>query len=187
MYNDYDASKPASSPLIIGNMELQDNLSLADIDPSLGVVDKVASALKPQSKSSKNAEAVAKTANGQYFTLRPYLKNMITIPQYVISQVSGKNIAYFAVLQLPAQAPNTPIELIIPKLQALTQAGVPSNVDPTSQAAQPAALQIVGGNTSANNTQAGVPMNLVNIKAYLPYIIVVVVIAVVLYFVLRKK
>jgi hypothetical protein len=171
------------------NLQLSDNLSLSDIDPSLGVVDKVASALKPQSKSSKNAEAVTKSANGQYFTLRPYLKNMITIPDYVISQTSGKNIAYFAVLQLPAQAPNTSIDLIIPKLQALTQAGVPTNVDPTSQAAQPKALQIIGGNASANNTTSPIPipMNLVNIKAYLPYIIGVVLIAVILYFVLRKK
>jgi hypothetical protein len=171
------------------NLQLKDDLTAADVLGSQGaILDKVANALKPQSKSSKNAEAVTKSANGQYFTLRPYLKNMITIPQYVIDQVSGKNIAYFAILQLPAQAPNTPIELIIPKLQALTQAGVPANVDPTSQAAQAAALQIIGGNTSTANTILGVtPANLVNIKAMLPYIIGVVLIGVIAYFIFRKK
>jgi hypothetical protein len=70
---------------------------------------------------AKSNEAQKISDKGQYWTLRPYLKSLIYIPDYVYKQVLDKNISYFAVLQLPAQTILTPTNTIIKKLQNLTE------------------------------------------------------------------
>jgi hypothetical protein len=154
-------------------------------------VDAIASKLMPQSKAAKAAGAVKAIAAGQYWTLRPYLKNMEQIPQYVIDQVKGQNIAYFAILQLPAQGIGANNTDIIKKLQAMTAAGrdaIPG-IDPTAQSAKPEALLIVGeqGTAVQAGTQAASSATTSSLSKYLPYIIGAIILSIIIYLIVKNK
>jgi len=174
------------------DLDNRDNLTSEDLGAPKGT-DKIASAifnvLKPESKAQKNSDAVKASAAGNYWTLRPYLKNMIPIPQYIIDQVKGQGIAYFAVLQLPAQGVGASNSGIINQLKLLTLGGRDVlKPDPTSQAAQPGGLEIIGGGTidASKNVSATPAAATEQIKKYLPYIIGAIILVIILYFVIKK-
>jgi hypothetical protein len=170
-------------------MDLSNNLSAADLLPG-GVgatIDKVASSLMPESKAAKAKDAVKAINAHQYWTLRPYLKNMEQIPQYVIDMVKGKNVAYFAILCLPAQSSTVSDASTLVMLQNMTKAGrdAITGIDPTSQAAKPEALLIVGADGTA--VAPGTTSSTVSISTYLPYIIGAIILGIVVWFIMKKK
>lgn len=119
---------------------------------------------------AKEAQKIADAGN--YWTLRPYLKSLIPIPQYIINQVAGQGITEYAVLQLPEQSAGSSNTQIISALKQLsgTGAGAGQTVNPT-------------GNILATdeNVQTGF-----DFKKYLPYIAGIVIIGLIIYFVTKK-
>lgn len=121
-------------------------------------------------RDKAKAKAAQKTADaGGYWTLRPYLKSLIPIPQYIITQVSGQGITEYAVLQLPAQQTGASNTQIITALKQLSGSGGTgaTNVNPTGNTA-------IGGEAPATD-----------LKKFLPYVLVLVVL-VVLYYIIKK-
>lgn len=123
-------------------------------------------------RDKAKAKAAQKTADsGQYWTLRPYLKSLIPIPQYIINQVAGQGITEYAVLQLPEQTVGANNTEIIQKLKSLSGtggAGATSNVNPTGG--------VIGGETPEG----------VDIKKYIPYIIGALILGIAVYFLTKK-
>jgi hypothetical protein len=153
------------------------------------VVDSIASKLMPQSKAAKAAEAVAAITAGHYWTLRPYLKNMEQIPQYIIDQVKGQNIAYFAILQLPAQGVTASNTSIINALKAMTAAGrdaIPG-IQPDVQAGKADALLIVGSGGTAVQAGTAEAGGTTTLTKYLPYIIGIIVFGIIIYLIVKHK
>jgi hypothetical protein len=172
------------------------NLSVADTGiPGGAVVDKIASDLgHGLLVNAKTKSAQSDADAGNYWTLRPYLKSLITIPQYIIDQVKGQNISYFAVLQLPAQGVGASNTTIITALQAMTKN--PNMAGVTGQAAKPAAQSIIGsGGTAvaagspeagaASTKEAGAAST--NLKTYLPYIIGAIILGIIIYLIVKSK
>lgn len=115
-----------------------DNVTLADTGiPGGAVADSLASSAKNLFKGIRDrakAKAAKKTADsGGYWTLRPYLKSLIAIPQYIVDQVAGQGITEEAVLQLPAQSVGTSNTQIISELKKLsgTVSVGATNINPT--------------------------------------------------------
>ena len=171
------------------------HLSVADISTAAGVpggavVDKIASDLgHGLLVSAKSKSAQSDSDKGNYWTLRPYLKNLIQIPQYIIDQVKGQNITYFAVLCLPAQAVGANNTQIIKDLQTLSSSGLPAGSDPTSQAAKATAKQVIGsgGTAVAPGSAAAGVSTVSSLTKYIPYIIGGVVLIIIIYFIIKKK
>ena len=115
--------------------------------------------------------------NGQYWTLRPYLKSLIEVPQYVIDQVSNQGITKNAVLQLPAQQTGASQAQIINQLKTLSGGGSLNTAvfGDSGVAATPAAEPKVLADTAGDK-----------IKRNLPYILISVAAVVALYFVFKK-
>ena len=159
----------------------------------ISAVLNIVKSLMPDSKAAKNAQAMKAIAAGQYWTLRPYLKNMEQIPQYVIDQVKGQNIAYFAIIQLPAQGVGASNNDIIKQLQAMTAAGrdAIAGIDPTAQSAKPEALLIVGSEGTAVQpgsaaASAGTGTS-ATLTKYLPYIIGAIVLGIIIFLIVKHK
>jgi hypothetical protein len=169
------------------------HLSVADVSNATGipggaVVDKIASDLASGIKVSAKTKSAQKTADsGQYWTLTPYMKSLIPIPQYIIDQVKGQNISYFAVYQLPAQGVGASMTSMIGTLQDETKHPVMTGVG--GPAAKPAAQSIIGsGGTavSATDPAAGAATTS-SLTKYLPYIIGAVALIIIIYFIIKKK
>jgi hypothetical protein len=170
------------------------HLSVADVSNATGipggaVVDKIASDLASGIKVSAKTKSAQKTADsGQYWTLTPYMKSLIPIPQYIIDQVKGQNISYFAVYQLPAQGVGASSTSMIASLQDMTKH--PNMTGVGGPAAKPAAQSIIGsGGTavSATDPAAGSAASTSTLTKYLPYIIGAAALAIVIYFIIKKK
>lgn len=124
-------------------------------------------------RDKAKAKSAQKTADaGQYWTLRPYLKSLIPIPDYIIKQVAGQGITEYAVLQLPEQSAGSSNTQIISALKQLSGSGsgAGQTVNPT-------------GNILATDetVQEGF-----DFKKYLPYIAGIVIIGLIIYFVTKK-
>ena len=154
-------------------MEYSNNLTLADTGiPAGATIDTVASTVKNIAGGIRN-KAKAKEAQrisdaGNYFTLRPFLKSLIPIPQYVLNQVSGQGITEEAVIQLPEQGTGANASSIIAALKALS--GTP----------QGAGIPLK--NVNAAGTDGGV-----DIKKYIPYIIGVLLLGILVYIIIKRK
>jgi hypothetical protein len=171
------------------------HLSVADISNATGipggaVVDKIASDLASGIRVSAKTKSAQKTADsGQYWTLTPYLKSLITIPQYIIDQVKGQNISYFAVYQLPAQGVGASSTSMIASLQDETKH--PNMTGVGGPAAKPAAQSIIGsGGTAVQATDPAAGSTAAStstLTKYLPYIIGAAALAIIIYFIIKKK
>lgn len=150
-----------------------DNVTVADTGiPGGATVDSLASGAKNLLKGIRD-KAKAKSAqkvsdSGGYWTLRPYLKSLINIPQYVIDQVAGQGITEEAVLQLPAQATGSSNTQIIAALKKLSGTSEGGTINPT-------------GNP-ALDTQ--IPEGV--LQKYLPFIIGALVLGFAVYFFTKK-
>lgn len=156
-------------------MDNRDNLTLADTGiPGGGTVDKLASTVKNLAAGVRNkakAKAAQKTADaGQYWTLRPFLKSLIPIPQYIITQVAGQGISENAILQLPEQGVGSSNTQIIAALKQMSGSGNSTNINPT-------------GNEILNEPDENSELN---IKKYLPYIIGIAILGLIIYFATKK-
>jgi hypothetical protein len=163
------------------------HLSISDTGiPGGELIDNIASNLASSIRDKAKGKEAQKIADaGNYWTLRPYLKSLIPIPQYIINQVSGQGVSYYAVLQLPEQSTGASNDSIIRGLKALTGNGIAPGV--TGQAAEPAAQSIIGGEQSA---ATGTPLTLPTLTANTKkYLIIGLVIAVIVigYFLLKHK
>jgi hypothetical protein len=169
-------------------MDLQNNLSVAETGLPMGAtVDKVASALAHGIVTNAKTKKAQKAAeNGQYWTLDPYDKSLIQIPQYIINQVSGQGISYYAVLQLPAQGTGSSNTQIIEALKILTKN--PNLLGVTGQAAKPESQGVIGGAAASLPKSAGIISSTgENIKKYLPYIIGGLLVVIIIYFIVKRK
>jgi hypothetical protein len=176
--------------------ENQDHFSLASLGvPGGAAIDQVASGLASTIKNNAKTKSAKKSADaGQYWTLRPFLKNLIRIPQYILDQVSNQGITYYAVLQLPAQGVGANNTDIINALKQISGKGDILHADPTSQAAKSESQMTIGTTNAAGVTlpsteppssTAKLPWT-ARLKDFVPYVIGAAVVAIILYFVLRK-
>ena len=154
-------------------MELQDNLGVEDVQAVGNVFKGIAGGIVARAKAKK---AQKDSDAGNYWTLRPYLKTLIPIPQYIITQVSGQGITQKAILDLPAQAAGSSNAQIINDLKVLSGGG--------SLASMP-----IGGGVIESATPAATDTttSMSNVKKYLPYIVISVIVLIALYFVWKKK
>ena len=169
-------------------MDLQNNLSVADTGVPMGAtIDKVASALSHGIvTNAKTKKAQATANNGNYWTLDPYDKSLITIPQYIIDQVSGQGISYYAVLQLPSQGTGSSNTQIISLLKSLTKN--PNMLGVTGQAAKPESQGIIGGAAASESKAAGmISSGNETLKKYLPYIIGALLVGIIIYYIVKHK
>ena len=170
-------------------MDLQNNFSVSDTGmPGGEIVDKLASGIAQGVKVNAKTKTAQKAAdNGQYWTLTPYLKSLIPIPQYIINQVTGQGISYYAVLQLPSQGTGSSNTQIIETLKGLTRQ--PNMIGVTGQAAKPESQAIIGGTSASNIALAAgqIPTTADNIKKYLPYIIGGLLVVIIIYFIVKRK
>lgn len=146
-----------------------DNVTLADTGiPGGAIADKLGSSVKNLAAGIRNrakARKAQKVADaGQYWTLRPFLKGLIPIPQYVLDQVGGQGITEQAVINLPEQAVGTSPATIIKSLKALSSGTIPESEKPAD---------ITGTVTS--------------FKKYLPWIVGIIVVGILVIFVWKKK
>jgi hypothetical protein len=160
-----------------------DNLSLADTGiPGGAVVDSLASSAKNLAAGIRN-KAKAKSAKavsdaGDYWTLRPFLKSLIPVPQYVLDQVGGQGITEQQVLDIPEFSKGTPTATIIAKI--------------TGQAAKSSIG--AGGVISAATTSVSAATEKTlasdaasSFKQYIPYIVVIGIVLIVIYIVMKNK
>jgi hypothetical protein len=178
-----------------------DNLSISDTGIPYGEeIDKAASQIKKTAQTAGNifkgikvnakTKSAQQTADqGQYWTLRPYLKNLIMIPQYILDQVKGQGITYYAVLQLPEQGVGANNTDIINLLKQTSGKGDIYKADPSSQAAKPEAQQEIGEDAISNTVipPEGTATTVDNVKKYIPYAIGLIVVAIIVYYFLHKR
>lgn len=120
---------------------------------------------------AKAKEAQKAADAGQYWTLRPYLKSLIPIPQYIINQVAGQGITEYAVLQLPAQSAGSSNSQIIAALKQMSGSGAGStSINPTGNAV-----------ATDETTNSGF-----DIKKYVPYIAGAIILGLIVYFITKK-
>jgi hypothetical protein len=156
-----------------------DNVTLADTGlPGGAALDKIGSKLKSLRVGIVN-KAKAKKAKkisdgGGYWGLTSFQKSLINIPQYVLDQVGGQGISEKMVEQMPKWQ-STPtiadIKAVDAKIKGtnkISDTGIIGVSEPLAAAAE------------KNLT----PMDY---KKYIPYVIGVVVLAVVIFFVVKKK
>lgn len=138
----------------------------------------VSSAASKIVNKAKKKKAQQISDNGQYWTLRPYLKGLIPVPQYVIDQVSNQGITKQAVLDLPAQQVGASNAQIIAQLKTLSSGGSLNTAvfGEGGVASTPAAAEKELGDTTGDK-----------IKRNLPYIIGVVVVGLLFYFIIKKR
>lgn len=156
-------------------MEDCNNLTANDIIPGVGgVIDKGATGVKDvvinirNKAKAKEAQKVADS--GGYWTLRPFLKSLIPIPQYILDQVAGQGITEYAVKQLPEQSVGTSNTTILSALQKMSGTGTVagSSVNPTGNIKYPGELQES------------------NLQKYLPYIGGGLVVLILAYFIFKR-
>ena len=162
-----------------------DNLGVSDVTDVAKSLGNIGAGIADAAKK-KSAQKVAD--NGQYWTLRPFLKSMIQIPQYILEQVKNQGITYYAVYQLPAQGVGANNTDIINQLKSLSGQGVAPGV--SGPAADPKAQNTIGTlgvneavqpmGTTAKNTMT-------DLKKYIPYALGVLVIGVIIYFIVKHK
>lgn len=169
-----------------------DSITLADTGlPGGAAIDKLASSakniLKGLRDKKKAKEAQEISDSGNYFTLRQYLKNLIVIPNYVIRKVADKNISEYAIIQLAPMPAGTSDEEILRQLEAVQNAPIPSGVDPDVAALKTSFIRT--SNDGSGNTKIvsvdPTPVE-TKVKAYLPYIIGVVILGIVIYLIVKK-
>lgn len=173
---------------------MENHLSVADTGiPGGELIDKVASELGHNLLVSAKSKFAQKTADkGNYWTLRSYLKNLIKIPQYIIDQVKGQGITYYAILQIPAQGIGASNTQIINLLKQVSGQGDILHADPKSQAAKPESQMTVGSDGQPELTKASdgilnaLPMTK-TFKKYLPYIIGIVLFGIIVYLIVKYK
>ena len=154
---------------------MQDNVAGTELAGQ--VWSGVSSAAGKIVNKAKKKAAQKVSDGGQYWTLRPYLKSLIEVPQYVIDQVSNQGITKNAVLQLPAQQTGASQAQIINQLKTLSGGGSLNTAvfGDSGVAATPAAESKVLDDNVGDK-----------IKRNLPYILIAVAGAVALYFVFKK-
>jgi hypothetical protein len=154
-----------------------DNITLGDTGiPGGAAVDKLGSTIKNLASGIRN-KAKAKKAQGfadrhEYFALSPFQKSLIPIPQYVIDKVGGLGISERAILDLPPQGMLGWEDTLV-NLKKLTHPLVYQGTT------------VVNKSASGEDTTTVVSTS--NMKKYIPYIIGVVVLAVVIYFIVKRK
>jgi hypothetical protein len=160
-------------------MDLQhDNLTAAQTGiPGGAVVDSLGSTVKNLAAGIRN-KAKAKQAQkiadaGNYWTLRPFLKNLIKIPQYILNQVAGQGITEDAVINLDAQATGASNTQIINALKQMSGTSVGAGG--------------IIGNTNIPAVTPPPETKGFDFKKALPYIIGVVVIGIVIFFIVKRK
>jgi len=151
-------------------MKYSDNVTLADTGiPGGAVADTLASSVKNLAAGIRNKakakEAQRITDAGNYWTLRPFLKSLIPIPQYILDQVGGQGITENAVIQLPEQGVGSSNSDIIKSLKAL------SGNKPDEK---------VLGKTPASGAEF-------DIKKYLPFAIGIIILGILIYFIYKSK
>lgn len=151
----------------------KDNFGVEDVEKLVSGVKNVQQTLKD---NKRRKEAIAFVNRGEYWQLSPYAKSLIPIPNYIVSEISGKGITQEAVLNLPKQAPGTSKEVILQALQLASGLQTPSTT-PSTVAMEKA------GATLLNQDAAAVQSK---ISKAMPYIIGVVVIGVIVYFISKK-
>jgi hypothetical protein len=165
----------------------QNHLSLADTGiPGGATIDSLASTAKNLAAGVRN-KAKAKSAQkisdqGNYWTLRSFLKGMIPIPQYVLDQVGGQGITEDMVISVEATPGNgfpsgTPIGTIIAKMTANASKNSvgTGGVIGTQTAPTPTAV------VSTSETF------FTKYKNIIPYVVVIAIVGIVLYFVIKHK
>jgi hypothetical protein len=168
----------------------KDNLSLADTSvPGGAAIDKIASGLASGIRTSAKTKLAKKVSDsGQYWTLTPYQKSLIQIPQYILEQVKNQGITYYAVYQLPNQSVGSNNTQIITQLKTLSVGGVAPGV--SGPAATAAAQNVIGEAASSvpvGDMKVQTATTGTDIKKYIPYAIGVVVIGLLIYFIVKHK
>jgi hypothetical protein len=91
-----------------------DSLGVEDIQAVTKTVGNVATAIRNKAKAKK---AQAQADAGNYFTLRPFLKGLIPIPNYVLQMTAGTGITEAAIKDLPEQSVSASRESIMNALR----------------------------------------------------------------------
>jgi hypothetical protein len=171
-------------------MELMNHLSAASAGvPGGAVVDQIASDLAKGIKVSAKTKTAKQTSDaGNYFTLTPYQKSLIPIPDYILNQVANQGITYYAVYQLDAQGVGASQTGIINALKALSKS--PNMLGVGGPAAKPSAQNVIvssSGNVTSPAAEASKAGTSASITTMLPYIIGGILLIVIGYFLLKRK
>jgi hypothetical protein len=148
-------------------MEQENHVDWTQVAQTAGKVAQSApGVMKNIRDKAKQKEAQKISDAGNYFTLRPYLKSLIAIPDYVKTMVANQGITQQAVLDLEAQGVGESNTSIISQLKTLS--GTTS----------------AGGQTidAAGNTTAGTFF-----QKYGMYIIGVIILGIIIFFIVKRK
>lgn len=150
-----------------------DNFGVEDVGKIVEGAKGLAKSVTDRAKAKK----AQKTSDaGGYWQLRPYLKSLIPIPNYVVTMTSGQGITEAAIKNLPEQSAGTPNEIIIQALQLASGLQTPSKA-PSTVAMEQAGKTLLNEDAAAATSQ---------IKKALPYIIGAVVIGFIVYLISKK-
>lgn len=156
-------------------MDLQhDNVGGIGVTEAWTTISNVGASIRNKAKA-KAAQKVADAGN--YWTLRPFLKSLIPVPQYIINEVAGQGITKQAVLDLPAQTIGGTNANVIAQLKTLSGGGSLNTA-------------VIGeGGVIETATPAAAPKELVTsgVTKYVPYIIGAVVIGLIIYLIAKKR
>jgi hypothetical protein len=142
----------------------------------------------------KQAQGIAD--GGNYWTMRPYLKSLINIPDYILQQTANQGISEYAIIQLPAQGIASTNASVIDKLKMITNQPVQSGTAPAVAAlrgnivtlASLSSAQGGAGGTVAAAQKSLTPNTLgQNVQKYLPYILGALAVGLIGYFIMKRK
>jgi hypothetical protein len=141
----------------------------------------------------KQAQGIAD--GGNYWTMRPYLKSLINIPDYILQQTANQGISEYAIIQLPAQGIAATNANVIDKLKMLTNQPVDPGAAPAVAALRGSIVTMasLSGAGGAGATAAAAQKSLTpntaaqNIQKYLPYILGALAVGLIIFLIVRKK
>jgi hypothetical protein len=145
--------------------------------------------------NAKQREAQGISDAGNYWTMRPYLKSLINIPDYILQQTANQGISEYAIIQLPAQGIAATNANVIDKLKMITNQPVDPGAAPAVAALRGsivtmASLSAAGGaGATAAAAQKSLTPNTAaqNIQKYLPYALGALALGLIVYFIAKRK
>jgi hypothetical protein len=155
----------------------------------------VGSAAKRIRDNAKEKQAQGISDAGNYWTMRPYLKSLINIPDYILQQTANQGISEYAIIQLDAQGTGATNANIIDKLKMITNNPLQPGTAPAVAALKNtmvtmSSLSAAGGAgaTAAAGQKSLTPNTAAqNIQKYLPYILGALAVGLIGYFIIKRK